>query len=238
MTFTEGAYAVVLGNDSLNPLSGTAFQSGSITIGIKIDSDEELNPRMTLGSVPYAFKAAEADNATGNITPLSIGIRDSLGVVTTVIDENGKWLGEAIEGEQGPQGEQGLDGESATQGSPGQQGPAGATGAVGAQGIPGPTGLTGTAGSTGPAGNGGTGFGSDTSGATKYYGGGGDNSSERAGDGMDGGGRGFGTTSQYSHQEYVSEVNATTRGSGTLDGVPNTGGGAGGSGIVIVRYAI
>lgn len=110
-----------------------------------------------------------------------------------------------------------------------------------------------------PSGDGGAGFGSDITGTMRYYGGGGGggaNTSERAGDGMDGGGRGFGTTSHYTHYEYFREINATTRGSGTPDAVPNTGGGgggasywgfnvnwfggsgAGGSGIVIVRYLL
>ncbi|MFA5795455.1 MAG: DUF2341 domain-containing protein [Candidatus Brocadiia bacterium] len=109
-----------------------------------------------------------------------------------------------------------------------------------------------------PGGNGGAGFGCSISGTLKYYGGGGGgsgNSSERAGDGYDGGGRGEGATSYYGYTTYTpAEVNATTRGSSTPNGVPNTGGGggggsywannggwllgsgAGGSGIVIVRY--
>jgi hypothetical protein len=126
-------------------------------------------------------------------------------------------------------------------------------------------GAAGTAGSDGlPCagclpGNGGRGFASDISGAIQYYGGGGGgagNSSERAGDGWDGGGRGFGTTTYYAYNVYLREVNATTHGSGTPDAVPNTrggggggsywspnvgwtsGSGAGGSGIVIVRYLL
>ncbi|MFA5794029.1 MAG: DUF2341 domain-containing protein [Candidatus Brocadiia bacterium] len=106
-------------------------------------------------------------------------------------------------------------------------------------------------------GNGGTGFACSITGSLKYYaggGGGGGNSSERAGDGFDGGGRGAGTTSYYAYNFYPVEVNATTRGSSTPNAIANTGGGggggsywatsyctgsgAGGSGIVIVRYLI
>ena len=113
--------------------------------------------------------------------------------------------------------------------------------------------------SSSPGGNGGSGFSSSISGTLKYYaggGGGGGNSSDRAGDGYDGGGRGEGTTSFYSYNVYTAEVNATTRGSGTPNAIANTGGGggagsywasnggwatgsgAGGSGIVIIRYSL
>ena len=110
-----------------------------------------------------------------------------------------------------------------------------------------------------PSGNGGAGIANSISGITRYYaggGGGGGNSSERAGDGYDGGGRGFGSTTYYGYTTYTGEINATTRGSGNLNAIQNTGGGggggsywsasgywsagsgAGGSGIVIIRYPI
>lgn len=103
-------------------------------------------------------------------------------------------------------------------------------------------------------------------GRVKFYaggGGGGANSSERAGDGFHGGGRGFGTTSSYDYNQYdttspPTATNGTSGGSFSLDAQANTGGGggagtywennvsswryrgsgAGGSGIVIVRYPI
>lgn len=108
-----------------------------------------------------------------------------------------------------------------------------------------------------PGGNGGPGYSSSITGTAKKYaggGGGGANSSERAGDGFDGGGRGAGTTTYYNYNVYNVGVNATTGGSATPNALANTGGGggagsywapnggwsggsgAGGSGIVIVRY--
>ena len=111
-------------------------------------------------------------------------------------------------------------------------------------------------GGSSPAGNGGAGLAFDISGTWKWYaggGGGGGNSSERAGDGFAGGGRGHGGTTYYGYSSYPNEINATTTGSGTVNAVPNTGGGGGassywannigqyysgtgGSGIAIVRY--
>ena len=112
--------------------------------------------------------------------------------------------------------------------------------------------------SANPGGNGGPGRSFDISGELRWYAGGGGaggNSSERAGDGFHGGGRGFGTTTFYTHTNYPAGViNSTTLGSATLNAVVNTGGGGGGgsfwapnggwttgsgqggSGIVIVRY--
>jgi hypothetical protein len=106
----------------------------------------------------------------------------------------------------------------------------------------------------------------DISGRVKFYaggGGGGANSSERGGDGFHGGGRGFGTTSSYDYTQYdttspPTATNGTSGGSFSLDAQANTGGGggggsywenntsawryrgsgAGGSGIVVVRYPI
>ena len=105
----------------------------------------------------------------------------------------------------------------------------------------------------------------DIQGRPVFYaggGGGGGNTSERSGEGMHGGGRGFGTTSSYNHTEYdLSDppvaVNGSQGGSQSLHARANTGGGGGassywsnntswgtrtsgrgGSGIVIVRYPI
>jgi len=109
------------------------------------------------------------------------------------------------------------------------------------------------------AGNGGNGIILSISGSSVCYaggGGGGGNSSEHAGDGFCGGGRGVGTTAYYDYRVYPHEINPVTRGSGTPDGIPNTGGGggggsywhgssagylymqggSGGSGVVIVSY--
>jgi len=113
-----------------------------------------------------------------------------------------------------------------------------------------------------PDGNGGRGMGFTISGSLVFYAGGGGgsgNSSERAGDGYDGGGRGAGSTTYYTHLQYPGGV-TPTGGNSLLPGLPNTGGGggggsywtsaantpqcpncgsgAGGSGIVIVRYRL
>jgi len=110
-----------------------------------------------------------------------------------------------------------------------------------------------------PGGDGGRGRAFDISGTWQWYaggGGGGGNSSERAGDGYAGGGRGAGTTTYYNYNNYPTQgtVNSITTGSATPNAIPGTGGGggggsywaanggwsfgsgAGGSGIVIVRY--
>ena len=105
----------------------------------------------------------------------------------------------------------------------------------------------------------GTRTGVSITGSLVYYAGGGGgsgNSSERGGDAYDGGGRGFGTTSYYDYLTYPVGT-SPLGGSSTLHALPNTGGGggassywcnntvwgtqgsgAGGSGIVIVRYWI
>lgn len=112
-------------------------------------------------------------------------------------------------------------------------------------------------------GDGGHGIGFDITGTMTYYaggGGGGGNSTEHAGDGWHGGGRGFGTTDTWSNTNYPLVIHPIKKGFGTPDAVPNTGGGGGagsywsdsaasanwtnrgsgrgGSGVVIIRYRI
>ncbi|MCX5784054.1 MAG: IPT/TIG domain-containing protein [Elusimicrobia bacterium] len=138
-------------------------------------------------------------------------------------------------------------------------GAAGYTWTGGGGGGAGAAGISGNVcGNCAPSGNGGYGFPSALSGALQYYAGGGGgagNSTERAGDGYHGGGRGEGTTSQYNYNVYTNQINGTTLGSGYPNAVINTGGGggggsywaanggwsrgsgAGGAGIVIVRYS-
>ncbi len=139
----------------------------------------------------------------------------------------------------------------------GQSGYAWTGGGGGGAGGPGVAGNA--CGNCAPSGNGGPGYCTDITGTNKCYaggGGGGGNSSERAGDGFHGGGRGYGTTSHYEYRHWPDEINATTGGHSTMDGIDGTGGGggggsywapniwiyqgsgSGGSGVVVVRYPI
>jgi len=173
-------------------------------------------------------------------------------------------IGPGLAGGSGGGGAWGYPGGASTQGGGGFGNAGGACNQQWTGGGGGGAGSVGVAGNDcpncNPSGNGGAGYASSISGTTRYYGGGGGgsgNSSERAGDGYDGGGRGFGETSKYGYTEYYrGEVNSITRGSASLDAVPNTGGGGGGnsywsnnvgmytgsgmggSGIVIIRYLI
>lgn len=94
------------------------------------------------------------------------------------------------------------------------------------------------------------------SGVERFYGGGGGggaNAAEHAGMGWHGGGRGVGNTFYYNNANFPEEINGDTLGFGTPNGIANTGGGggagshsntafvtsgAGGSGIIIVRYRL
>lgn len=150
--FTGGAYAVLLGEDEQNPLPSDAFETSQVTIGITIQDDAELSPRMTLGTVPYSFKSAEAGNATGDITPRTVSVLNDLGELTPVIDENGNWLGEGLQGAQGETGPAGPQGETGPQGPQGEPGAAAERGERGPQGDVGPQGIAGAQGETGPQG--------------------------------------------------------------------------------------
>jgi hypothetical protein len=154
VAFTNGRYAVRLGSNEGNPLPADTFGTALVTIGIQIDQDAELSPRLSLGAVPYSFKAKVAEDVVGDIAPRSISVTNEFGVVTPVIDGDGNWLGDAStfqgsDGEQGPAGETGPQGDSGPQGETGPQGEPGLAGSAAAQGIPGPAGSIGPQGAAG-----------------------------------------------------------------------------------------
>ena len=57
----EGLYNVILG--SISTIPDTLFNDEERWIGITVDSDPEMSPRMRLTAVPWAFRAAVADTA-------------------------------------------------------------------------------------------------------------------------------------------------------------------------------
>jgi Collagen triple helix repeat (20 copies) len=163
ITFVEGKYHVILGADTANPLFEGMFVSGQIELGITIGTDAELQPRLHLYSVPFAFEAITSENVTGDIMPRSVTIHNDRNEVIPVIDSAGRWVGSPTglqgpvgpPGNPGPQGPQGLPGPTGApgpQGPPGAMGPPGATGAPGPQGLQGPQGPTGAPGPQGPPG--------------------------------------------------------------------------------------
>ncbi len=68
---TNGLFNVILG--TVTPLPDTLFASGADRwMGIGVDSDAELTPRMRITSVPWSFKAGIADSAL-NVSPTVAG---------------------------------------------------------------------------------------------------------------------------------------------------------------------
>ncbi len=151
ITAEDGRYSVILGDDPHNPLPNDLLGSNQVELGLAIDGDSEMTPRMavTTGSVPYALQAREAEQVNGDITPRTISIADNL-----VINEFGQWVG-SESGLIGPKGDTGDAGTAGTPGPTGPQGPPGAIGPMGPQGMPGSPGtpgMMGPAGTMGPSG--------------------------------------------------------------------------------------
>lgn len=147
VTFEEGYYSVELG--SKTAFGTTILSSTKLQIGITIGTDQEMQPRAPIGSVPYAFVAQDV---VGDIHPASITING-----TTIIDGTGHWVGDPVglvgpTGPTGPAGMAGPTGASGPTGPAGEIGPAGPAGATGASGPTGPTGATGATGAIGPMG--------------------------------------------------------------------------------------
>ena len=62
LTLEMGAFSVVLGGEE-NPLDASVFAGAPLWLGISINNGAELSPRSLISSVPYATRAAIADNA-------------------------------------------------------------------------------------------------------------------------------------------------------------------------------
>ena len=148
ITFDEGYFSVGLGE--IAPFDEVVFDGSARYLGIKVGSDAEMTPRARVASVPYALLA---NDVNGDINPSSVNIQG----FGTVIDENGKWVGDPTDligppGMPGAAGATGPQGPAGTNGATGPQGPVGANGAIGPVGPQGPVGALGPVGPQGPVG--------------------------------------------------------------------------------------
>ncbi len=63
---TDGLFSVLLGSSI--PILDTVFNDPTRYLGIKIETDTEISPRIMMVTVPYAFHASKADSATASET--------------------------------------------------------------------------------------------------------------------------------------------------------------------------
>lgn len=149
VTVDNGRYSLLLGAEAANPLPSDLLASDQVELGLAVDQDSEMTPRLKLteGSVPFALRAREAERVNGDISPRSLTVGGQL-----VINEAGEWVGpdSGLVGPEGPEGPAGAQGEAGPPGPAGETGPAGPPGEAGPQG---PKGDTGPAGPQGPAGD-------------------------------------------------------------------------------------
>lgn len=130
-TLENGKLTAVLGKTSTIPLE--IFEREVIYLGVRINSDDEMKPRLRIYNVPRAAvaeralkaSALEADAKIKNLIVEGIG---------EVIDSQGRWVGPSGPGGSGGNGEQGPPGPK---GDPGEQGPQGLPGPAGPEGSPG-----------------------------------------------------------------------------------------------------
>ena len=143
----QGFYVVGLG--SATPFPPTLFDGRTLFLGVTITGEMEMTPRQPIMSVPYALRAGEAADVTGDIHPKSITVNGKM-----VVDAQGNLINAA--GPPGPKGDTGTVGPAGPAGMKGDAGAKGDPGGPGPQGTQGPTGMTGA---TGPAGKDGMGGG-------------------------------------------------------------------------------
>lgn len=70
ITLDDGYFSTRLGGSGA-PFPATLFDGSDRFLGVTVGSDEEMTPRQTLGSVPYAHMA---NNVNGDITPASVTV--------------------------------------------------------------------------------------------------------------------------------------------------------------------
>ena len=105
----KGLFKVELG--SVTGFGPTVFSGKTLYLGMRIGTDPEMTPRLSMTSQAYAQLAKNAiDVKDRNIHPKSVSIG-----AQAVIDANGKWGGSPT-GLRGPKGDTGATGD---QGEPG-----------------------------------------------------------------------------------------------------------------------
>src|SRR3989339_488037 len=115
VSVSNGVYFAKLG--SVNPINSNLFDGNIKYLGIKVSNDSEMTPRLAMISVPYAYRAGDAETlngytakVTGNgIIPitgsdgkLNSDVLPSMGTTTVTTAENSNKLGGYYPGITGP----------------------------------------------------------------------------------------------------------------------------------------
>ena len=129
----DGSFSSVLG--SRTALESDIAAEPMLYLGVSIDGNTELTPRMRVGGALRAQWAKIADHARDvrdeDIHPRTVSIGN-----TRVIDENGQWVGDPT-GLRGPAGAPGAPGANGANGANGLDGRAGVDGRDGRDGVDG-----------------------------------------------------------------------------------------------------
>jgi len=86
----KGLFNVLLG--STTPFGANVFASSPRYLGVQVEGESEMTPRLPLASVPFALRAADADTL-GGLSATSFALSSQScpqGMVVTGIDASGK----------------------------------------------------------------------------------------------------------------------------------------------------
>lgn len=89
ITLDDGYFSTRLGGSGA-PFPAALFNGSDRFLGVAVGSDDEMSPRQTLGSVPYAHMA---NNVNGDITPASVTVNG-----VEVVTADGQVPATAIQG--------------------------------------------------------------------------------------------------------------------------------------------
>ena len=85
VVFDDGYYTVILGAD--NELPDDIFNGTTRYLGVTLDNNSEMAPRLQVNSVPYALVAGQVSGPVNAVGGLSVN-------GNTVIDPDGSWAGD------------------------------------------------------------------------------------------------------------------------------------------------
>ena len=260
VTSITASYLVIAGGGGGGNFSSTNGNGGAGAGGYRTGSATVFGSPSGGSTVPVTVGSPGSPISPSSNSNGGNGGSSIIGSISTVGGGGGASYGANFAGSPGGSGGGPAGpGASAGQGTPGQGNPAPTSGwyywsgnGGGGSGSGG-----GTSSPSGYAMDGGRGTSSSITGSAVSRGGGGGgggNSSEPSGDGYDGGGKGYGTSPRYGYTTYPTSFNPSNQSWGSVNGIPNTGGGggagsywspnsgavfasgAGGTGIVVISY--
>lgn len=78
VTASDGLFSLILGESPMTPLTPSLFDSPALWLGVQVEGDPELTPRVKLTSVPYSHTTQSVNNAAGGQITSDLSVAGSI----------------------------------------------------------------------------------------------------------------------------------------------------------------